>query len=50
MNVLEGLKVAIELLDNAIETSQHNDQKEYFSEAFEAVKSVYLQIKSRTEE
>lgn len=53
MNVLEGLEVAIELLDNSIYEAESGDDVEghnYYQEACEAVKSVYLQIRSRSEE
>lgn len=51
MTVLEGLDVAIDLLDYARGQINLNEEEiKYYEEAYEAVESVYLQIKSRTEE
>lgn len=50
MNVLEGLEVAIELIDNTADDARMDGNVpgyKYYKEAYEAVKSVYLQIKSK---
>ena len=53
MNVLKGLEVAIELIDNTADDARMDGNVpgyKYYQEACEAVKSVYLQIRSRSEE
>lgn len=50
MNVLEGLEVAIELIDNTADDARMDGNVpgyKYYKEAYEAVKSIYLQIRSK---